>query len=221
MKHKISFLAISLIIIGSTKAQVSYGIQTGVNISKWQGDALQSLNNVVDLTNGFIDTKSRTGIDIGVYASIPITDKFSFEPGLQYAQKGYAMKGDLKIDALKFLGINASTKVEANYIDIPLVLKAKVSKGFNIYAGPQFSYLIKNNLHVNTSVLGILLINKKLDLTDNFNRMDIGIAGGIGYQFDNGFNIKGGYDYGLARLDKNNNYKAYNRVVKLSIGYTF
>jgi hypothetical protein len=70
-------------------------------------------------------------------------------------------------------------------------------------------------------VLGISLINKKLDLTDNFNRMDIGIAGGIGYQFDNGFNIKGGYDYGLARLDKNNNYKAYNRVVKLSIGYTF
>jgi Outer membrane protein beta-barrel domain len=131
------------------------------------------------------------------------------------------MKGDLKIDALKFLGINASTKVEANYIDVPLVLKAKVSKGFNIYAGPQLSYLIKNNLHVNTSVLGISLINKKLDLTDNFNRMDIGIAGGIGYQFDNGINIKGGYDYGLARLDKNDNYKAYNRVVKLSIGYTF
>ncbi|GAB2816746.1 porin family protein [Ferruginibacter profundus] len=221
MKKFFTLAVLSLIIITSSKAQISYGVQAGVNIANWQGDALNSLNSVVDLSNGFIGTKSRTGFHIGGYLSIPISEQVSFEPGLQYSQKGYAMKGDLKIDALKFLGVNASAKVEANYIDIPLIVKAEVAKGLSIYAGPQLSYLAKSSLHVNTSVLGISLLNKRLDLTDNFNRIDIGIAGGVGYQFDNGFNVKAGYDYGLSKLDKNDNFKAYNRVVKLSVGFSF
>ena len=221
MKKNFTLAVISLIIISSANAQISYGVQAGVNIANWQGDALNSLNKVVDLTNGFISTKSRTGFNIGGYASIPLSEKISFEPGVMYSQKGYAMQGDLKIDALKFLGVNASAKVESHYIDVPLVLKAEVAKGLSIYAGPQISYLAKTNLHINTSVLGISLYNKKLDLTDNFNRVDLGLAGGVGYAFGNGLNIKAGYDYGLSKLDKNDNFKAYNRVVKVSLGYTF
>ena len=207
--------------MNSTKAQITYGVQAGATIANWKGDALQSLNNVVDLSNGFITTKSKTGISIGGYLNIPLSDKISFEPGLQYAQKGYTMQGNLKIDALKFLGANASAKVEAHYIDIPLVLKAEVAKGLSIYAGPQLSYLVKNNLHLNAGVLGISLYNNKIDITDNFNRLDMGIAGGIGYKFDNGFNIKAGYDYGLSKLDKNDNFKAYNRVAKITVGFSF
>lgn len=221
MKQFFTLTVLSLLFITSTKAQVSYGVQAGVNIANWQGDAMQSLNDVVDLSNGFIGTKSRTGFHIGGYASIPLTETISFEPGLQYSQKGYAMQGDLKIEALKFLGVNASAKVEANYFDMPLLVKAEVAKGLSIYAGPQISYLSKTSLHVNTSVLGISLLNKRLDLTDNFNRVDVGAVAGVGYQFDNGFNIKAGYDYGLSKLDKNDNFKAYNRVVKISLGFSF
>lgn len=207
--------------MNSTKAQITYGVQAGATIANWKGDALQSLNDVVDLSNGFVTTKSKTGISIGGYVNIPVTDKISFEPGLQYAQKGYIMQGDLKVDALKFLGVNASAKVEAHYIDIPLVLKAELAKGLSIYAGPQVSYLVKNNLHLNAGILGISLYNDRLDITDNFNRVDMGLAGGIGYKFDNGLNIKAGYDYGLSKLDKNDNFKAYNRVAKISVGFSF
>lgn len=221
MKYKFTFAVISMIIMNSTKAQITYGVQAGATIANWKGDALESLNDVVDLSNGFVTTKSKTGISIGGYVNIPVTDKISFEPGLQYAQKGYTMQGDLKIDALKFLGVNASAKVEAHYIDIPLVLKAELAKGLSIYAGPQVSYLVKNNLHLNAGVLGISLYNDRLDITDNFNRVDMGLAGGIGYKFDNGFNIKAGYDYGLSKLDKNDNFKAYNRVAKISVGFSF
>ena len=221
MKYKFTLAVISMIIMNSTKAQITYGVQAGATIANWKGDALQSLNDVVDLSNGFVTTKSKTGISIGGYVNIPVTDKISFEPGLQYAQKGYTMQGDLKVDALKFLGVNASAKVEAHYIDIPLVLKAELAKGLSIYAGPQVSYLVKNNLHLNAGILGISLYNDRLDITDNFNRVDMGLAGGIGYKFDNGFNIKAGYDYGLSKLDKNDNFKAYNRVAKISVGFSF
>lgn len=221
MKYKFTLAVISMIIMNSTKAQITYGVQAGATIANWKGDALQSLNDVVDLSNGFVTTKSKTGISIGGYVNIPVTDKISFEPGLQYAQKGYIMQGDLKVDALKFLGVNASAKVEAHYIDIPLVLKAELAKGLSIYAGPQVSYLVKNNLHLNAGILGISLYNDRLDITDNFNRVDMGLAGGIGYKFDNGLNIKAGYDYGLSKLDKNDNFKAYNRVAKISVGFSF
>ena len=221
MKYNFTLAVISMIIMNSTKAQITYGVQAGATIANWKGYALQSLNNVVDLSNGFITTKSKTGFTVGGYVNIPVSDKISFEPGLQYAQKGYTMQGNLKIDALKFLGVNASAKVEAHYIDVPLVLKAEVAKGLSIYAGPQLSYLVKNNLHLNAGVLGISLYNNKIDITDNFNRLDMGIAGGIGYKFDNGFNIKAGYDYGLSKLDKNDNFKAYNRVAKISVGFSF
>ena len=221
MKYKFTLAVISMIIMNSTKAQITYGVQAGATIANWKGDALQSLNDVVDLSNGFVTTKSKTGISIGGYVNIPVTDKISFEPGLQYAQKGYTMQGDLKVDALKFLGVNASANVEAHYIDIPLVLKAELAKGLSIYAGPQVSYLVKNNLHLNAGILGISLYNDRLDITDNFNRVDMGLAGGIGYKFDNGFNIKAGYDYGLSKLDKNDNFKAYNRVAKISVGFSF
>ena len=131
------------------------------------------------------------------------------------------MQGDLKIDALKFLGVNASANVESHYIDVPLTVKAEVAKGLSIYAGPQVSFLTKTNVHVKTAILGISLYNNKLDITDNFNRVDMAVTGGIGYQFDNGFNVKAAYDHGLSRLDKNNNFNAYNRAVKLTVGFTF
>lgn len=217
------FLSASVIALGITaaSAQTSFGIQAGVINSNWRGDALNSLNNVVDLSNGFVGTKSKTGFTIGGYAHVPLSENFSFEPGISYAQKGYAMKGDLKIDALKFLGVNAAAKVQANYIDIPLVLKANVANGLSVYAGPQVSYLTNANLHLSAGILGINLINKKLDLTDNFNRIDMAVTGGVAYGFDNGLNIKAGYDYGLARLDRNENFKAYNRAIKFTVGYTF
>ena len=74
MKKNFTLAVISLIIISSANAQISYGVQAGVNIANWQGDALNSLNKVVDLTNGFISTKNRTGFNIGGYASIPLSD---------------------------------------------------------------------------------------------------------------------------------------------------
>ncbi len=221
MKYILTNVAILFFLITAATAQTTFGVQAGIINSNFKGDALNSLNNVVDLTNGFIDTKSKIGFTIGGYASIPLSNKITLESGINYSQKGYTIQGDLKIDALKFLGVNASAKVEAHYIDVPLVLKAQVAKGLSIYAGPQVSYLVKNNLHVNAGVLGISLYNSRLDITDNFNHIDMGLTGGVGYKFDNGFNIKAGYDYGLSKLDKNDNFKAYNRAVKLTVGFTF
>ncbi|MFN8251721.1 MAG: porin family protein [Ferruginibacter sp.] len=210
--------------IGMTSAataQTSFGIQAGVINSNWKGEALQSLNSLVDLTKGYITTKSKTGFTAGAYATIPVGERFFVEPGISYTQKGYTMQGDLKIDVLNFLGANASANVESHYIDVPLLLKAEVAKGLSIYAGPQVSFLAKSNLHVRAGLLGISLYNDKLDITDQFNKVDMGLSGGLAYTFNNGISFKAGYDHGLSKLDKNDNFKAYNRALKFTVGYTF
>ena len=222
MKGKIFLSMMStLLFMNVINAQISYGIRAGANFSKWQGDDLQIVEDLVEKTDGYLVTKGLTGFHAGGYVNIPISETFSFEPGLEYSKKGYSIKGDLKIDALKFLAVNAGAQVQQHYIDIPLVLKANVVKGLQVYAGPQVSYLVRSTLNAKVGVLGISLFNKGFGITERFNKVDLGLTGGIGYQFGNGINLRAGYDYGLSKLDKNDNYAAYNRVVKVSVGFTF
>ena len=222
MIKKISTTILSLMLMMNfLHAQVSYGLRSGVNFSKWEGDDLQVIEDLLDKTDGYLVTKGTKGFHVGGYVHIPISEVFSFEPGLQYSKKGYSIKGDFQIPVLKYLGINARAQVQSHYIDIPLVLKANVVKGLQVYAGPQVSYLVRSSLNAKLGILGISIFNKGFGITQRFNKIDIGLTGGIGYEFDNGLNIQAGYDYGLSKLDKNDNYAAYNRVVKISMGFTF
>ena len=202
-------------------AQVSFGVRSGINFSKWDGQDLQIINDLLDKTDGYAYTKGTRGMHIGGYVSIPISETFTFEPGIEYSKKGYSIKGDFQIPVLKYLGINARAQVQSHYIDMPLVIKANVYKGFNVYAGPQVSYLVRSTLNAKVGVLGITLFNRGFGITERFNKVDMGLTGGVGYAFNNGLNIQAGYDYGLSKLDKKDNYDAYNRVVKVSVGYTF
>lgn len=207
--------------ISLAQAQVSYGIRAGVNVNKWQGESLQIIEDLVDKTDGYITTHNTTGFHAGGYVNIPMGNRFSFEPGLQYSKKGYAMRGDLKVDVLKYLGVNAGVQVMEHYIDMPLVLKAKLVKGLNVYAGPQVSYLVRSTLNAKAGALGFNLFNRGFGITSRFNKVDLGLTGGLGYQFDNGLNIQAGYDYGLSNLDKSNTFTVHNRVVKVSVGFSF
>ena len=221
MIRKIFFSIISILMINSLQAQVTYGIRSGINYATWKGDDIQIIQDLVDKTDGYVVTKGRTGMHIGGYVHIPISEVFAFEPGLEYSKKGYSLKGDFQIPVLKYLNINARAQVQSHYIDMPLVIKANVYKGLQVYAGPQISYLVRSTLNAKLGVFGITLFNRGVGITSRFNKVDMGLTGGVGYQFENGLNVQAGYDYGLRKLDKNDNYSAYNRVVKVSVGFSF
>jgi hypothetical protein len=222
MIKKIFFTVVgTTMMMTAIHAQVRYGIRNGINYARWEGDDLQVIEDLVDKTEGYVITKGTRGLHFGGYVRIPISEVFSFEPGLEYSKKGYSLKGDFQIPVLKYAGINLRAQVQSHYIDIPLVLKANVYKGLMVYGGPQVSYLVRSSLNAKLGVLGITIFNKGFGITERFNKVDLGLTGGIGYEFENGFNVQAGYDHGLTRLDKNDNYDVYNRVVKLSVGYTF
>jgi hypothetical protein len=221
MKTKF-LLALSLLFTGVMYAQVSpsFGIRAGVSSAAMKGDAVNSLKNVLDVTNGIISTSNRTGFYAGAYSNIPLSEIVSIEPGLYYSQKGYELKGAFSMKGLSFLEANARAKLNAGYIDLPVAIKADIS-GFQVFAGPQVSYLLNADLRATGGVFGINLLNTKTNVTQQFNRWDAGLTGGIGYRFGNGLNVTAAYDYGLSKVDANQNLKSYNRVLKVGIGMQF
>lgn len=210
--------AFSAIIFAQTSP--SFGIRAGVSSARMSGDAANNLNKLLDFAQGNITTGNHSGFFGGGYVNIPLTNQFSVEPAIYYTQKGYELRGALNIKGLDFLSANAKAKLTSSYIDMPLLVKGTFG-GFQVFAGPQISYLTKANLRTTAGVLGFNLLNKTMDATEQFNRWDAGITGGIGYQFSNGLNITAAYDHGLSRADKNRNMEAYNRAFKVGLGISF
>ncbi len=87
--------------------------------------------------------------------------------------------------------------------------------------GPSASYLINADLKTSAGVLGYNVFNNSLDATDQFNRWDMGVTGGIGFQLSNGINLSASYDHGLSKSDANKNISSYNHAFKIGIGIRF
>ncbi len=214
----IAFIAIST--LGIAQVKPSFGIRAGLSSAGMQGDAVNSLKNTLDFANGMVTTGYRTGFFAGTYATIPFSNMISLEPALYYSQKGYGLKGSLNTKATEFLSANVKAQLNSQYIDMPVLLKVNFN-GFQVFAGPQVSYLVQADLRTRAGILGINLLNRKIDATGQFNRWDAGATGGIGYQFTNGVNIMAAYDYGLSKADANKSLNSYNRSFKVGVGFSF
>ena len=221
MKKQILLIA-SIVVstLSFAQLQPSFGIRAGIISAGMKGDAVNSLQNVLEFTNGAITTSNHLGFFAGANASIPVSDLDSIEPGLYYSQKGYQMKGELNLKGVEFLGANAKATLTSNYVDIPVLLKLNFN-GLQLFAGPQLSYLAKADLRTTAGALGFNVLDKTMEATDQFNRWDAAVTGGIGYQFANGFNISASYDHGLSKVDANKSLDSYNRSFKLGLGFNF
>ncbi len=214
----LAFIAASTFAIAQNKP--SFGIRTGVSYAGIKGDAVNSLQNLLDFSNGAITTGSRAGFFGGGYVSIPVSDQFSIEPAIFYSQKGYEIKGELSIKGAEFLSANAKAQLNTTYIDVPVLAKATFN-GFQIFAGPQLSFLNSAKLRTTAGALGFNIVDNTIDAKNQFNQLDVAITGGVGYQFFNGMNITAAYDHGLSKIDANKNFDSYNRAFKVGIGFRF
>jgi hypothetical protein len=214
----LSFVALST--FSFAQLSPSFGVRAGLSSSGMRGESVDNLKGLLDFADGMITTHDRTGFFAGGFATIPLDNMISVEPGLYYTQKGYAIKGSYSVKGAEFLSANAKAQLQTNYIDMPVLLKANIN-GFQIFAGPQFSYLLNADLKTTAGVLGFNLLNNKMDATEQFNRWDMGVTGGVGYKFSNGMNITAAYDHGLSKVDANKNISSYNRGFKVGVGINF
>jgi len=221
MKKQILLLFVTVISVTAwSQTSARFGVRAGLSSASMRGDAVNNLKNLLDFTDGRVTTHNRTGLFVGGYANIPLSGQISFEPGLYYSQKGYELSGELGLKGVEFLGANARSTLQADYIDMPILLKADLG-GLQLFAGPQFSYLTQAQLKTSAGVLGFNVFNNTTDATSQFNRWDMGVTAGVGYQFKGGFNVSAAYDYGLSKVDANKNVNGYNNAIKIGLGFKF
>ncbi len=118
------------------------------------------------------------------------TPIIGIQPELIYSSQGAKVKGlnDVKLD----------------YIAVPIVLKFYITK-LSLEVGPQFSYLVNENLSSQT-------------VTD-INKTDIGVLGGVGLKLVGGLFTQARYVVGVT--DNLNTGGGKNNVFQLSMGYNF
>ncbi|RYZ17287.1 MAG: PorT family protein [Chitinophagaceae bacterium] len=201
--------------------KVTVNVKAGVNSASIVGDASKSLNSLVDYTNDIFQTRSKLGVYAGASVGIPVTEQFSIEPGINFDQKGYELRGSYEFDGIaSVLSPSAKAQLNLNYISMPVLLKGNFG-GFNVFAGPQVSYLASSKVRVTAGALGFNAFDKTLDAGNQFNKWDMGVQAGLGYQLKNGLNISAAWDRGLTKVDANRSMDAYNQAFKVGVGFRF
>lgn len=195
----------------------TFGLKAGIISSGMNGDAMENLNKLLDLTNGMAARTNNTGFFAGLNSNIPLGENFSLEPGLYFSRKGSQITGTLAGKAAGITGAAVKSVFQADYIDMPILMKVNFG-GLQLFAGPQVSYLTQARLKTTAGVLGINLLNNTIDATDVLHQWDAGVTGGIGYEFLNGINLSASFDQGLLKTDRNRQAAAYNQAFKIGIG---
>ena len=206
---------------GTRPSGVRFGFRAGLNVADVQGDALTSFRGLTDLAQGAVTHRMRPGFSAGVYATLPLGPGFALEPGLAYSEKGAVLQATVPVPALEFLNTRLTGTARLAYVDVPVLVKAFVTPGFYLYAGPQVSFLVSGVARAEASVLGFSAYKQDFDVAGQLRKVDYAAVGGLGYQFDNGLGLSAGYEYGLASLDAGNRFKAQNRVIKAGLNYSF
>ena len=173
-----------------------------------------------------LQTKVRSGANVGLGAEYLFPNEIAaVEAGVYYAMQGAYIKGTVA-------GHYLTTFLKNDYLNIPVLAKAYVYKGFNVFAGPQFSFNVKDNISMEYG-------GEKLgetNTTDLVNNFDLAIMLGAGYQFESGLFVNANYNLGLLAVFKEDEFDIVgenvthsitdgkdtrNRVFQINVGWRF
>ncbi len=158
--------------------------------------------NYSNFTNADFDTDPLMGFHAGAIVGFNLVEGLSVQEEFLFSTQGAEIKGDESLFGKK--------KLELSYISVPFLMKYKTSFGIYIEAGPQFNMLVSDV--------------KDTGFDKFADKVDVGVAGGIGYQFKN-IGIGARYYTGLSKVGKFDSSDIKpdfkNSVIQASIFYIF
>lgn len=168
MKKLFLMTAIIVVVAGQTYAQqtrdeISFGFKIGTNYA-----------NVYDSQGEKFTADGKFGLAAGAFLSLPLGKFIGIQPEILYSEKGFTGSGS-------FLGSNYNVTRTTTYIDIPLLLAIKPISFLTILAGPQYSFLIKQNNNFSSSLATV--DQQKIFDNDNIRKNVLGLTGGLDINF--------------------------------------
>lgn len=150
------------------KHEFGYGFGAGVAYTNASGSTL---------TQAGFDRSGGSGFVGSLFGIWNITQQLSFQPGLQYVDRGFEYRAD-PADVVQEIGI------DTRYVDIPLIVNwdfmPREYIGPHVFAGPVFSVLVHDQARVD--FVQPNAGNPKLDI-GNTNPLTLGFAGGARMSF--------------------------------------
>lgn len=173
-----------------------------------------------------LQTKVRSGANVGLGAEYLFPNEIAaVETGVYYAMQGAYIKGTVA-------GHYLTTFLKNDYLNIPVLAKAYVYNGINVFVGPQFSFNVKDKITMEYGGKELGKVNTT-DFVENF---DLAIMMGVGYQFESGLFVNANYNLGLLAVFKEDEFtitgenaahtitdglSTRNRVFQISAGWRF
>ena len=176
-KSLILAIALVFISINSHAQKVKFGLKAGANFANLTGNDADGFDGL-------------TSYHIGAVLELNILENFSVQPELLYSSQGAKQDGfdDVKLD----------------YVTVPVLAKFYlISDRLSLEAGPQFSFLVNDNL----------------DNTFEKKDYDFAAVGGLGFNFTKNIFAQARYVVGLTDTTKDAEIK--NSIIQVSLGYTF
>lgn len=206
----IFLIAIMMLVVALSLSAQIIGITAGASFANVKVKA-------DDLTGS---PKTKTGITAGLFTKLPLSSDISFQPGLNFVQKGYIVKDDIGTETANL-----------NYLELPLnfVYSKSVSNGLFIGAGPSIAYGLSGSDKLKYKDGGMPDQSDKVHFgsgaDDDVKPFDFGANFIVGYQFKGGFLITGNYTLGLSKINNEDDSvesgSIKNNYFGVKLGYVF
>ena len=178
--------------IQAQEKTASYGFKGGLNFSNLYTDNVDD-NNVL------------TGFNAGLYAKFPVAKGIAIQPEISYTTKGAEL-------VYNNLFVKGTAKFNVNYIEVPVLLVMNITDNFNVHVGPYAAYMVSGKTSNDSNLMST---QRDLD-TDDFNKFDAGLAGGLGVDLDVvNFGVR--YNYGLTKIAKESTTNLISSDAKNSV----
>lgn len=221
MKKTITILAMLALSAATAFAQMTFGAGYAHNIaSTVVGDSKPANAQ----TDGFY-------VEGGLQAQLG--EILTFSPSLRYT---FLASGETNAYTIPVVGtLTGTSSLQEHYISIPAMfeLNLELDNGrFFMFAGPTANFGLASTAKISasagsgiaSSILDALGIGSKantaLDLykDETYNRFDVMLGGGVGFQFGN-IILKAGYNYGMIDRNKLANTQLHNQQIYFGISY--
>jgi hypothetical protein len=210
-KLRLTFLAVVLLMVTAVNAQLSWGVQGGVNLSN-----LSNVRYQVGLTD------AKLGFNIGVLTDFGFTSNMGIRSGLFFTTKGIREKHPPAVIGKGRTDITNVHTTNLMYLQIPIHFAYKVnitpSTRIVFHTGPYVAYGIGGSRRFNGERIGYIGVFG--DDESQYMPFDFGIGFGVGFEF--GRILTGiGWERGLVDISNFEHGSARNRNAFLTVGYRF
>ena len=199
MKKFILVLAALTFSIAAYSQGFEIGVKGGMNITA--ADVMKEASKDVQITN-------KNTYNGGIYGRLKIKFVGIFiQPELVYNTRGYNF--DIKEP---ITGTTINIKQQSNYLDVPVLVGLKMFKFLRVYAGPNFQYLLTNEITGVDDAVALAIDFKKTDMK----KSNTGVQIGFGLDLSK-FRVDVKYDFNPTDMGSPFSYQHQVQSIKTSM----